>query len=638
MPAAQAHPFLPDAGGKAVGQDVVDMGVEFLVDHAFLFGLAHHGAGHGMGEVLLQAGGELEHGAAVEAAEGRDGRDPGPGLGQGAGLVEDAHVGRGHGFQELAALDEHAARGGLAHGGQHRKRGGELNGAGEIHQQHGRGEAGVAREGVDRRRAEKRPGDHGVGEAFGQVLRLGLVVFRLFDDGHHLLDARLPGRLFDADDDRAFLDHRAGENRVPHPFVGGQRLAGHGRLVDHGLALDHHAVHRNGAAHADQGQISGHDFRGGNAFFFAVAAHPDAVEGGGQGRGQALAGTLARGVLEHLAEPEQQGDAGRGTVVLAGDGHADGQGVEDLDVDLAARKRRRAAPQEGEHPAQQQKRPENRRQEPAQHEHPGFARKRRSGRGFSPGRGRCEHGLGLGQAFVHGAAGVAKGLPGRAQGRDRRGFRAGIGRGTVLGDGQDGHAGRAEGVMDQDAPGAWIGGNGRDAGQGGQGRGQGRRPGREGRGRGVAQAHTARDVGDDGAVAHGRRAAYADSPSEATAGASLPSRDSLTCLASARRSSMFSLARSSTAAVFSLRSMPWDSRSVMAGRMENLPLPSATAPSAPTATPASRNSPFFMESFMMLLLCTAVYGSFCPDAACVTVWRRSGRDISIDDDNRCQYQ
>ena len=153
------------------------------------------------------------------------------------------------------------------------------------------------------------------------------------------MDTCLAAGFFHPNDDLAFLDHSAGKDRVAQALVGGQGFAGHGGLVHHGLALGHHAVHRDGVAHGDDGQIAGHDFRGGHAHRTVLAAHPDGVEGGGQGLGQTVAGTFAGVTFEHLAKPQQQGDARGRTVVLAGDGHADGQGVEDLDVELAARQR-----------------------------------------------------------------------------------------------------------------------------------------------------------------------------------------------------------------------------------------------------------------------------------------------------------
>ena len=103
--AADDHLFPADPAGDAVGHDVADLGVLLLVLEAPVLGRLDHGVGHGMGVVLLQAGGQAEHLRLVVPAEGDDPGDPGRGVGQGAGLVKDDGVRLGHGLQELAALD-----------------------------------------------------------------------------------------------------------------------------------------------------------------------------------------------------------------------------------------------------------------------------------------------------------------------------------------------------------------------------------------------------------------------------------------------------------------------------------------------------------------------------------------------------
>ena len=59
--AADDHLLTAHAAGDAVCHDVLHLGVHLLVGDAALLGGTHHGVGHGVGEVLLQAGGQTEH-------------------------------------------------------------------------------------------------------------------------------------------------------------------------------------------------------------------------------------------------------------------------------------------------------------------------------------------------------------------------------------------------------------------------------------------------------------------------------------------------------------------------------------------------------------------------------------------------
>lgn len=94
---------------------------------------------HGLvrvGEMLLQAGGKVQHLRLVLTTEGDDSDYPGTGMGEGAGLVKDNGIRFDHCLQELAALDCDVLPSCLPHGGQYRQRHGQFQGTGEIHHKH----------------------------------------------------------------------------------------------------------------------------------------------------------------------------------------------------------------------------------------------------------------------------------------------------------------------------------------------------------------------------------------------------------------------------------------------------------------------------------------------------------------------
>ena len=156
--AADAHLLPIHRAGDAVGHQVFHLGVALLVVQPPAAGFLHHGVGHGVGEVLLQAGGQTEHLRLLHAIEGNDLGHPGAGVSEGAGLVKDDGVRFGHGFQELAAFDGDMLPSRLPHGGEHGQGHGQLQGAGEVHHEHRQGPGHVPGEG----QAQQAPGE-GVG-------------------------------------------------------------------------------------------------------------------------------------------------------------------------------------------------------------------------------------------------------------------------------------------------------------------------------------------------------------------------------------------------------------------------------------------------------------------------------------------
>src|SRR5699024_8598927 len=68
--AADENLLLIDGACDAVSHQILHLGVVLFVAQAPALGLLHHGVGHGMGEVLLQAGGQPQHFGFLFAAEG----------------------------------------------------------------------------------------------------------------------------------------------------------------------------------------------------------------------------------------------------------------------------------------------------------------------------------------------------------------------------------------------------------------------------------------------------------------------------------------------------------------------------------------------------------------------------------------
>ena len=99
---------------------------------ASALGFRHHGIGHGVWEVLLQAGGQPQHFLFTFTAEGYHLRHLRTGVGQGPGLVKDNGICGSHYLQELTSLDGDMGASRLPHGGEDSQGHGQLQCAGEI--------------------------------------------------------------------------------------------------------------------------------------------------------------------------------------------------------------------------------------------------------------------------------------------------------------------------------------------------------------------------------------------------------------------------------------------------------------------------------------------------------------------------
>ena len=112
--------------GDAVGHHILHLRMVLLVGEPVPLCLRHHGVCHGMGVMLLQAGGKAQHFRLIVSAEGDDRRHGGCRIGQRAGLVEHNGVRLGHRLQKASALDGDVIAAALPHGGQHRNGDGQL--------------------------------------------------------------------------------------------------------------------------------------------------------------------------------------------------------------------------------------------------------------------------------------------------------------------------------------------------------------------------------------------------------------------------------------------------------------------------------------------------------------------------------
>ena len=172
--AADEDPLPIDGAGDAVGHQIFHLGVVLLVTQASALRLLHHGVGHGMGEVLLQAGGQPQHFGFLLGAERYHLSHPGAGVGQGAGLVKDDGIGSRHSLQEFAALDGDVGASRLPHGGEDGQRHGQLQRTGEVHHQHRQGSCHIPSKGKTQQAPGKGIGHQLVRQIGGLALSLRL--------------------------------------------------------------------------------------------------------------------------------------------------------------------------------------------------------------------------------------------------------------------------------------------------------------------------------------------------------------------------------------------------------------------------------------------------------------------------------
>ena len=333
--AADAYLLPIHRTSDAVSHQVFHLRMAFLMVQAAAAGLLHHGVGHGVGEVLLQAGGQTEHLRLLHAIEGNDPGHPGAGVGEGAGLVKDDGIRFCHRLQEFTALDSDVLPSRLPHGGEHRQGHGQLQGAGEVHHEHRQGPGHVPGEG----QAQQAPGE-GVGH---QLVRQagclglggGLHLLGPLDHLHDLVVATLAGDLFYLQDALALLHHGSGVHRAAGMLGHRDGLAGEGCLVDGDLPFRHHAVQGDNAPGPDHHPVAGPDLSDWGKHLAGLSFQPHPIHMEGQAFRQVGHGLLPRPILQQLADLQQEHDGAGGSKVPAACGDADGQGVQQFHLDFS---------------------------------------------------------------------------------------------------------------------------------------------------------------------------------------------------------------------------------------------------------------------------------------------------------------
>ena len=97
--------FPANRTGDPMGHQILNLGMHLFMGKSALFCRLYHRIGHGMREMLLQAGCQTQHVRFLVAAEGHDLRNLWLGTRQRTGLVKDDRVGFRHSLKESATLN-----------------------------------------------------------------------------------------------------------------------------------------------------------------------------------------------------------------------------------------------------------------------------------------------------------------------------------------------------------------------------------------------------------------------------------------------------------------------------------------------------------------------------------------------------
>ena len=268
----------------AVRHDIGDLGMAFAMLEAARGGGRHHGARHGMREMLLQAGRGAQHLVLGPIGhEGEHARDPGRRLGERSRLIEHDGVGGGDGLEMLGTLDGHALVRALAHGGEHADGRREPEGAGVVDHEGGRCLGKAFRGRRHKPRKQEVPRHEAVREVLAARLDLAFELLGGFNEIHDGAELGRCGLGAHADDDLALFNRGAGEDVVAGHALDGKRLAGECRLVDHGRTAYHHAVDAHGHAGARHDEVAHAETLGGHGDLLAVLEAPGVLGNGHEG-------------------------------------------------------------------------------------------------------------------------------------------------------------------------------------------------------------------------------------------------------------------------------------------------------------------------------------------------------------------
>ena len=181
------HTLAVDFADNTVGHNVLHLGVHFLMGQPPLPGGLDNRVGHGMGEMLLQAGGQSQHICLILPSEGNDLRNHRAGMGQGAGLIKDHRICLGNCFQILAALYRHMEPAGLPHSGEDSQGHCQLQGTGEVHHENGQSAGDVPGQQISEQTARQGIGHQPVRQICRAALRRGFQGLRLLDHSNDLV-------------------------------------------------------------------------------------------------------------------------------------------------------------------------------------------------------------------------------------------------------------------------------------------------------------------------------------------------------------------------------------------------------------------------------------------------------------------
>ena len=218
MVAAHKNLFSMKAGGNAVGHDVFHLRVFFFMVQALLQRFAHNGPRHAVGEVFFQACCRFQDIFPAAVAQRDDLRYLRAGGGQRARLVKNDGVRFGEQLHEFPALDHDLARCGLFHGGDDGDGGGELDGAGIIHHQHGESLGDIPGEQKQRPCREQGIGNDRIRQLFRPALDARFQFLRMVDQGDDIVNAGLVSCGVHPDDEGTRFQRGSGKDDGPFPF------------------------------------------------------------------------------------------------------------------------------------------------------------------------------------------------------------------------------------------------------------------------------------------------------------------------------------------------------------------------------------------------------------------------------------
>ena len=352
--AADEHALVADAAGNAVGHKIFHLGVEFVVAQLAALGFGDDGVGHGMRKMFFQTGGQAQHFCGVFTAERNDFRHLRRGAGEGAGFVENNGVGLGDGFEKFAAFDGDVVFCGFANGAEHCQRHGQLEGAAEIDHQHRQRAGWGARQGQRCQTGGEGVWHEFVGQIGGLFFAGAFELLRMLDHGDDLVVAALAAGFLDEDDAFAFFDDGAGIDDAVRVFGDGDRFAGQRGLVDGGFPFQHDAIQRNDTAGTQHDAITRlHAAHRRQHIETIVGAQPDAVHIEGHGARQIGDGFLTGPFFQQLAHFQQEHDRAGGGEIASEGGNAQGDGVQQLHLELTVAQTAQAAPEKRHKMAQE---------------------------------------------------------------------------------------------------------------------------------------------------------------------------------------------------------------------------------------------------------------------------------------------